>query len=112
MKNESGTDGGGSGFLRAFQLFRKIIEIIVVILWLTITILMFIINSELWRSAFEICSMALLGISIFNAISMIGFGVLKRERFQTGHFIMLLALIVVAIIALALSLFVMGIRLR
>lgn len=111
MKNESGLQGG-SGFLRAFRLFQKIAEMAVFVLWLASTVVMLIVGSEWWRSAFEVCSIGLLGISLFNAISMVSFGLFKRERFHTGRFLILLALAVVATIALALSLFVLGIRLQ
>jgi hypothetical protein len=111
MKSESGPEVE-SGFLRAFKFFQKIAEIAGVVLWLVVTVLMLILGSETWRSTFEICSIGLLGISLFNAISMVAFSLLKRERFHVGHFLILVALILIAVIALALSLFVMGIRLH
>ncbi len=111
MKNESGVREE-SGFLRAFERFQEMAQAGVVVLWLVVAVVVLSGGSGWWPSAFDLCSVGLLGISIFNAISMVSFSLLRRSRFYPGRFLMLLALIIIAVLALALRSFVTGIRLH
>lgn len=111
MKNESGFREE-SGFLRAFEPCQRIAQAGVVVLWLAFAVVVLSGGSGWWHSAFDVCSVGLLGISVFNAISMVSFSLLSRARFYPGRFLMLLLLIVIAVLALALRSFVTGIRLH
>jgi len=111
MKNESGFREEW-GFLRAFEPCQRIAQAGVVVLWLAFAVVVLSGGSGWWRSAFDVCSVGLLGISIFNAISMVSFSLLRRARFYPGRFLTLLLLIVIAVLALALRSFVTSIRLH
>ncbi|MEN6499758.1 MAG: hypothetical protein ABFC65_04380 [Rectinema sp.] len=110
MKNESGLRKESS-FLSAFRLFQKIAQATVCVLWLILAVIMLSGGSSWWRTAFDVCSVGLLGLSIFNAVFMVSFSLLKRERFSPGRFLMLLLLIVLATLALAVRSYMAGIRL-
>jgi hypothetical protein len=111
MKNESGV-WEESRFLHTFRLFQKIAQEAVCVLWLVLVVVTLRGSSGWWHSAFDACSVALLGLSIFNFVSMISFIVVKQERFYTGRFLILLGLALIAILALAVHSFVMGVGLR
>lgn len=81
------------------------------VLWLVLAVIMLSGGSSWWRTAFDVCSIGLLGLSIFNAVFMVSFSLLKRERFSVGRFLMLLMLIVLATLALAMHSYMAGIRL-
>lgn len=111
MENESDSEKK-SDFLRAFKLFQTISELVIAALWLVCAGFLFIAASPAWNTAFKVCSVALLGISLFNAIALVCFSVLRRTHFRIGYFLALAFIILVAILSIALNLFVKGIRIQ
>ncbi len=101
-----------SSFVEKFERFQNIAEISIFIGWLTATVLMLLFGSGMYRIFFEIASIGLLGISLFNIITAIGFSASKQGRFSTVSLIVRIALGILAMLGLAFSLFAQGIKIQ
>jgi hypothetical protein len=111
MERESGAKIDSRSVTR-FAAAQGWADITALILWLAASILACAHVSGLGRTVVEIASIALLGTSVFNIITMIGFAALKLSSFSISRFVIRIAFAPLALIGLALSVFATGIRLQ
>jgi len=111
MENESGAKEKTS-FERKLESAQNVAEIVVLVCWLAAVALLLLLGSTLCQRIFEIASISLLGVSVFNIITMIGLSAAKQVRFSTSRLFMRILLGALAMIGLAVNLFAAGIRIQ
>lgn len=111
MENESSVKGQ-SPFVKNLESIQNISELVASALWLITSALTIILTSEIYRQLFEIASIILLGVSVFNILTMISFVISRQRTFSVTRFAARIAFGALAVIGLALSLFALGIKIR
>ncbi len=111
MENESGEKRNLSSEKKLASI-QNVAEIGVFICWLVATTLLILLGSAVCRKIFNITSISLLGVSLFNMMTMIGLSATKQGRFSIPRLILRIALAALAVIGLAFSLFALGLKIQ
>jgi hypothetical protein len=99
-----------SPFIESFVSIQNHTDIFGFLLWILAFVVAFCFRYEKMLSWFDICSIVLLVLSIFNLISMIGLSLWIKERFAIWRCIVRACMTLIAIAGLVLNQFLIGLQ--